>query len=163
MVSCQSEKVVALVWSIPLVIVALSKFECVLYREHCRKFSVLSTNHCSTDLLTQILQGKTALFKTHCSSASIFYSLPLDMLHKMKMKYESTQYQSVSWRVITIVISRQKCDFYRQENIMLSLMPQFTVKLTLKRWRQWHRLRVLSCVFDPHKLMWTCMFVFTVP
>lgn len=30
----------------------------------------------------------------HCSSASIFNSLPVEMSHKMKMKYESNQYQS---------------------------------------------------------------------
>lgn len=66
--------------------------------------------------------GKNILLKTHCSSGSIFYSLPLETSHKMKMKYESDQYQSVffsvSWRVITIGTLRGKCDFYYRGNIL---------------------------------------------
>lgn len=38
---------------------------------------------------------KNILLETHCSSACIFYSPPLEMSHKMKMKYERNQYQSV--------------------------------------------------------------------
>lgn len=56
---------------------------------------VLFTNYCSRNLSPQSLLGKNILLRMHCSSVSIFYNPPAEMSHKMKIKYESNQYQSV--------------------------------------------------------------------